>query len=153
MWGTSPADFSTGGTRPPVPPPPAFGVHGPGFCGSWWSRVALHLRQMRSCLRTPQTGWAPQRQRYRACPECPYAGYATAGNEAAYIFSVDNTILTNSVYLFLTKLRRSNIFLKESDMNEFANEIWRHIRSTYVCGSFRISPFAKHLSRNFWQFE
>ena len=26
---------------------------------------------------TPQTGWTPQSQRYRACPECPCAGYAT----------------------------------------------------------------------------
>ena len=33
---------------------------------------------MRSCLRTPHIGWAPQSQRYRTRPECPYAGYATA---------------------------------------------------------------------------
>ena len=48
-----------------------------GFWGSYWPRVDLRLRQMRSCLPNPQTGWAPQSQRYRACPECPYAGYAT----------------------------------------------------------------------------
>ena len=50
-----------------------------GFWGLRWSRVHLCLRQMRSCLRTPQTGWAPQSQAQSTGHTLnAYAGYATA---------------------------------------------------------------------------
>ena len=55
----------------------AYRVAHQGFWESCWLRSDLRLRQVRSCLRIPQTGWAPQSQRCRACPEYPYAEYAT----------------------------------------------------------------------------
>ena len=47
-----------------------------GFWGSCW-RVLLYVFLKYGHVSALRTGWAPQSQRYRACPECPHAGYAT----------------------------------------------------------------------------